>query len=94
MEISLFASIILFSKDKEIFLALSVSEQQDVIFTVGNKNLSNELLKVQRHPHSLQILSLMLFFLVKYWILAIKQQFLFPKPYEYSCIVFLCSWRM
>lgn len=46
MEISLFASIILFSKDKEIFLALSVSEQQDVIFTVGNKNLSNELLKV------------------------------------------------
>lgn len=46
MEISLFASIILFSRDKEIFLALSVSEQQDVIFTVGNKNLSNELLKV------------------------------------------------
>lgn len=46
VEISLFASIILFSKDKEIFLALSVSEQQDVIFTVGNKNLSNELLKV------------------------------------------------
>lgn len=46
MDISLFASIILFSKDKEIFLALSVSEQQDVIFTVGNKNLSNELLKV------------------------------------------------
>ena len=46
MEISLLASIILFSKDKEIFLALSVSEQQDVIFTVGNKNLSNELLKV------------------------------------------------
>lgn len=46
MEISLFASIILFSEDKEIFLALSVSEQQDVIFTVGNKNLSNELLKV------------------------------------------------
>lgn len=93
MEISLFASIILFSKDKEIFLALSVSEQQDVIFTVGNKNLSNELLKVQRHPHSLPILSLMLFFLVKS-ILAIKQQFLFPKPYEYSCIVFLRSWRM
>lgn len=46
MEISLFASIILFSKDREIFVALSVSEQQDVIFTVGNKNLSNELLKV------------------------------------------------
>ena len=46
IEISLFASIILFSKDKEIFLALSVSEQQDVIFTVGNKNLSNDLLKV------------------------------------------------
>ena len=46
VEISLFASIILFSKDKEIFLALSVSEQQDVIFTVGNRNLSNELLKV------------------------------------------------
>lgn len=46
VDISLFASIILFSKDKEIFLALSVSEQQDVIFTVGNKNLSNELLKV------------------------------------------------
>lgn len=46
VEISLFASIILFSKYKEIFLALSVSEQQDVIFTVGNKNLSNELLKV------------------------------------------------
>ena len=46
MEISLFASIILFSRDKEIFLALSVSEQQDVIFTVDNKNLSNELLKV------------------------------------------------
>ena len=46
MEISLFASIILFSKDREIFVALSVSEQQDVIFTVDNKNLSNELLKV------------------------------------------------
>lgn len=46
MEISLFASIILFSKDKEIFLALSVGEQQDIIFTVGNTNLSNELLKV------------------------------------------------
>lgn len=46
VEISLFASIILFSKDREIFVALSVSEQQDVIFTVGNKNLSNELLKV------------------------------------------------
>lgn len=46
MEISLFASISLFSKDREIFLALSVSEQQDVIFTVGNKNLSNEVLKV------------------------------------------------
>lgn len=46
IEISLFASIILFSKDREIFVALSVSEQQDVIFTVGNKNLSNELLKV------------------------------------------------
>ena len=46
VEISLFASIILFSKDKEIFLALTVSEQQDVIFTVGNRNLSNELLKV------------------------------------------------
>ena len=43
VEISLFASIILFSKDKEIFLALSVSEQQDVTFTVGNKNLSNEV---------------------------------------------------
>lgn len=46
IEISLFASIILFSKDREIFVALSVTEQQDVIFTVGNKNLSNELLKV------------------------------------------------
>lgn len=65
MEISLFASIILFSKDKEVFLALSVSEQQEFIFTVGNKNLSNELLKVSRHPHSLPILSLILFFLVQ-----------------------------
>ena len=47
MEISLFASVILFSKDKEVFLALSVSEQQEVsIFTFGSKNLSNELLKV------------------------------------------------